>query len=824
MTHDMIYNQKPASDWAEGYPLGNGRLGAMVVGDIQSDRIALNHDLLWRRYIQYKHYGTFRDMDELKKLCREKRFAEAENVMSRTVPLTGQTLYINPFVPAGDLYIRLHHGDAADYKRTLNLSQAVAYTEYTAESTRFRRECFCSVADPVIVTRLTCDGNLLQSGMISASRIGDCDCTVTGSGTDSVLSYSGRFREGGSFAVRHDVSCRGGHTESARGTYRKPKYLSEEVTSLKYVFSTNDMYEEDSGVSIAFDGCAEVIIVTVISTDTEAQWLGLTPETLNENKLSGFKAEYGDLTVNYAGILQKHTAAFRDYYDRESVVFGESKDAQLPELLRECREKEELIPEIAGKLFALSRYLCIASGMPQSDGQYPKAPINLQGLWSQDLYPAWDCDYHLDLNLQMCYWSMNAFRLGELNVPLRQWIEKVSETARFSARDLYGCEGLAMNGCCDFQNIGRTDNVGYFWTGAAAWLAQILWQHWEYERDFAFLKEFLYPFMSEIALFYENFLEEDPQGRLLPPFGASPEFAVINDGKTTFAYSASTIDIELIYFIFTHILTALDILNLTDKKETYESILAKLPLPTVCENNTLSEFYDTGYVAADKGHRHRSLLVGLCPGDRISYGKCPGTAEAAYLAILQRHQYGKSSSQAFAYAWDAQLLARLGKGEEAYRQLYHYIDIHALDNLLSTANDWDGSHGGLTWFLGQKVYQIEACISAGAGILEMIFSDRDGSMCFLPALPGRLSSGKAVSLAARGGFDVSFVWEKNVVTKIKICSRLGEDCRLQLPKGSIRAEARTGDTVVRSAERSKSETLSFHTEPETSYHIFLTSM
>lgn len=823
--HNIIRNNQSSSDWADGYPLGNGRLGAMVVGDICCDRIALNHDLLWRRTIGYKPFGTFRDIDEIKKLCREKRFAEAETVMSRTVPLTGQTLYINPFVPAGDLYIRLYHTEPAeDYTRALDLSRALTFTEYSSGMTSFRRENFCSAEDPVIITRLQCNRPGALTGMISASRIGDCDCSVTGSGSDTLLSYSGQLKEGVTFSVSHKLFCRGGQLHCKSKIYRKPRYLSEEITSLRYVFSTNEMFEEESGVSAVFEQCNEVIIVTVISTDIEASWLNLTSETLNEKKLADFETEYGKIIGSYERILRKHIETYKSYYDREAILFNESSDAPIPELLRQCRDKKELIPEIAGKLFAFSRYLCISAGMPQDKAQYSKAPINLQGLWNQDLYPAWDCDYHPDLNIEMCYWSMNAFHLSDLNMPLRQWIERISDTARISARDLYGCGGLVLNGCCDFMHIGRTDNVGYFWTGAAAWLAQILWQHWEFEQDPAFLKEFLYPYMREIAVFYEDFLEENIEGFLIPPFGASPEFQIINDNKATFAFSASTIDIELIYFIFTHILIAQDLLGITERRELYETIKSKLPLPTVCENNTLSEFYDTKYIALDKGHRHRSLLVGLCPGDRISYTKCPETAEAAYRAILQRQEYGKASTQSFTYGWDAQLLARLGKGEEAYEQLYQYIDIHVLDNLLSTANDWDGSHGGLTWFLGQKVYQIEACISAGAGILEMIFSDRGGIMWFLPALPDRLSSGKAVSLAARGGFDVSFNWENSIVSDIKIYSRLGSKCRLRLPADCRRAEARLGDTVIQNTERNNSDILSFSTEKGMIYKIILVSM
>ncbi|MDD4773541.1 MAG: glycoside hydrolase N-terminal domain-containing protein [Eubacteriales bacterium] len=778
---EMIKNSVPACDWAEGYPIGNGRLGAMVVSRGESTRLSLNHDLLWRDFVKFRKSNTKNDIEEIKSLCREGKYNEAEQVLFRTQPVTGRAVYINPFVPAADLYITTPHVPDT-FARALILDEGCAIDKFSSGGVDFERRSFASASDGVILTRLTANRGAWLDGDISLSRIDDLECAIESSASCNTLELYGSFEEGVHFCVTAKVYSRGGKLMAARSEYTAPPKTSRRVFSTEYIFSAEDMYSPAHGIGLSYTKSDEIIIAVFISTDAESVIHSLSPTGLNRKKLTEFENKYIMPENMWDIMYAAHKAEYSKIYGQQRLCLcGGDDGIDNESLLNECGESGEVDPRLAQRLFAMARYLCVTSGMPQKESEISKAPINLQGLWNRDLYPAWDCDYHTDLNLAMCYWPMDQLGLGVCINPLMDWIERIMPQAGMLADDLYGCKGIALNGCCDYKTIGRTDNVGYFWLGAAAWLADILWQHYEYTGDTVFLRERLLPFMKGIADFFADILEEH-DGYLMPPFGASPEFAVKRDGGNTFVHSASNIDIELIYALFSHLEACCSLFGCYEESERNRDIFGRLPLPKIKNDGMMSEFYDTGYVESEPGHRHRSPLVGLCPGNRISYGSTPEYADAALKLIEHRMKNGKSSSQAFAYAWDMQLLARLGEAEQAYRCLCSYSKIHLLPNLLSTGNDWTQKHGGLAWFTGQRVFQIEACISTGAGILELFFDSRQGIMEFLPALPSAYLTGSIENVAAKGGFEVSFSWSAGMVNRIYIKSNIGGQCKIMLSK------------------------------------------
>ncbi|MDG0809822.1 hypothetical protein OMP40_11100 [Cohnella rhizosphaerae] len=216
---------------------------------------------------------------------------------------------------------------------------------------------------------------------------------------------------------------------------------------------------------------------------------------------------------DFPSLLQAHIRDHRQYYGRVGLQLTAPNDS-LPtdERMREAREADTIAPSMFEQLFHVGRYLAVASGRPQPTGSAPKSPINLQGIWNQDRRPAWDCDLHLDLNLQMCYWPLHAVNLGEWFEPLMDWAIRLMPQGERAAKDLYGCEGIVYNASADYKNIGNCDNMSYCWTGSAAWVAQVLWEHWEYERNETFLRDRLYPFLCKIVRFYEDFLTPDDQG------------------------------------------------------------------------------------------------------------------------------------------------------------------------------------------------------------------------------------------------------------------------------------------------------------------------
>ena len=613
----------------------------------------------------------------------------------------------------------------------------------------------------------------MLTGEVSLSRLLDPECEVTGYATQDKVVLKGKFEEGREFAIAVKVIQRGGRLTIGRKELVQDKSeMPKKDFGLKYVFSTNEMFGKDDGASTYFDTSDEVLILLAISVDDEyEEGADLVKKTIE--KLDG-------VTESFETLKEEHIEDFQKIYNRVSLSLGEEKPfITTDSLLRQSVDSNTASPALLEKMFNMSRYLAISSGRPQPEGQPAKLPINLQGIWNQDRRPAWDCDYHIDLNVEMCYWPLDMLNLGDHMIPLMEWVETLTDQGRRAAKDLYGARGIAFGIVADNKNVGNFDNICFPWTGGAAWLSQILWQHWEYSNDLSYLKDHLFPFLVETGNFYEDFLVEDRNGFLVPALSASPEMPVAGRKRQSFSSSASSMDLELIHDLFSHLIEAGNLLK-TDREKIkrWQTIVDRVPLPRINDDGSMSEWLEE-HTMGDPGHRHRSLLVGLCPGDRISVENTKEYADAAYKAILKRHESGRTSTASFSFAWDAQLLARLYKSEEAYEELIRMLSIHALNNLLITTNDWRGDKGGLGWFNVIKLVQLDASFATGSAIIEMIFQDRQGLLRFLPALPANLSEGKVTGLRAMGGFEVSVEWNDGKINSAEILSIDGKPCQIK---------------------------------------------
>ncbi|HUH45863.1 MAG TPA: hypothetical protein VLZ54_01815, partial [Arenibacter sp.] len=503
---------------------------------------------------------------------------------------------------------------------------------------------------------------------------------------------------------------------------------------------------------------------------------------------------------------------------RLSLELGTNKSfAPTSSLLKESVKDKTISSQLLEKMFNMSRYLAIASGRPQAMDKVNKAPINLQGIWNQDRRPAWDSDYHLDLNLQMSYWPLDMLNLGDHMIPLMDWVEKMIPQGRIAAKDLFGCGGIYFPPTCDYNNLGNVDNLGFYWSGGATWISQILWQHWEYSNDSVFLKDRLYPFMKELGHFYSDFLIHNEKGELVPSLSTSPEMSIAGRKRTSFASSTSTMDLELIRDLFEHLIEASKYLGVDQNKiQDYEVILSHLPSPVMDQDGSLAEWLDV-HEPGDVGHRHKSHLVGLCPGDRISVENTPNYADAAYKALKKRHSAEENISISFGYVWDAQILARLYKGNEAFEQIENMLPIHVLDNLLLTINDWNGK-GGNAWFKDIKVFQIESSIALGATIIEMLFQDRQGVIKLLPALPDNLMDGKVSGVRARGGFEFDLVWKNGMIESANFLSIEGKDCHVKDNEYSNLKIISEGNEIAFKRDKATGN-ISFNTKKGTYYQL-----
>ena len=780
----VIWSSQAASVWQEGYPIGNGRLGGMVLGNPLQEQIGLNHDRLWRRYWKYYKHYIAEDMPKLKQLCLEEKWDEAYELMKGKIPASGRAVYVNPFVPVGDLGLYPYHfgnTDFTDYERQLDMDEGIVKVSYKAGRFRYQREYFASKPAGVLVFHIAASRAARTSGEVSLYRMLDSECKVTGSATLDELVMEGRFEEGVRFAGVVRVINRGGRLTGGLKEYLPPDGNAPQAGQLGYLqgpsiwfrFRNQPHPAEPRGVSTRFDAANDVTFLVAMATDHE-----------DSKDPVGFCRRKLDLVpTDYEKLRDEHIRDYQRLYRRVSISLTEVPKQPQPtdELVQGAVKSGEGSPLLYEKLFNFGRYLAISSGRPADKGQPYKAPINLQGIWNQDPRPAWDCDYHLDLNIEMCYWALPMVNLVELTGPLVDWAYALLPQAQEAARDIYGVGGAVYIVTCDAQNLGNIDDLFFLDnTGVSGWLAQMLWLVWEYNHDPEQLRCKIYPILRKIGQFYEEFLIKDGQGRLVPVPSGSPEICPAGRKFSSMLSAPSTFDLELIRQVFTNLREASEILNVdSDKRAVWSKILEKLPYPTLNSDGRLLEWLEKDYEVTDPGHRHRAHLVGFCPGDRITAEDTPDYNEGVRKALARRLAYGDLTSTSIDKVWDAQIFARLYDSTKAMEKLNAAVRNNTMGNLLMCICDWREGGRGLHWFGNQRVFQIEASFGMLSAITEMLLQDRRGLLRLLPALPPEWHSGEIKGLLARGGFEVDMVWKDSSLVGAKIKSRRGGLCRLK---------------------------------------------
>jgi len=771
---DRVWSNEAACEWAEGYPIGNGRLGVMVLGGVRCDRHALNHDRLWRRYWRYGDRNTGADMAAYRRLCLEKRWDEAYRLMKDRIAISGEAIYVNPFVPLGDLYIRPHHRTedrVEDYRRVLDLDRAVVEVSYRLGAVRHVRESFVSWPAGVAVTRLRADRAARTAGTVWLTRMVDGECEVVADAGLDELVLLGRFEEGLSFAAVVRLVHRGGRLTGGVRHYEQafvPR-KEEELNGFKFGFRQEKWEEGATGVSTCVDAADEVLILTAMATEQEdADPIGRCRGILDRTP------------ADFDLLLDQHVQDHRKLYRRVSLSLGSNRPAETPtpRLVDRVRQHGEMPPVLFEQLFNTYRYLAIACGRPAARHEPYKAPINLQGLWNEDPRPAWDCDYHLDLNIEMCYWPLGMVGLAEFFEPMVDWAWALLPQAQRAARDIYGVDGAYYSGTCDAENVGNVDDLGMLATGVTAWLGQMLWMAWRYHHDEVQLRHRIYPILREIGRFYERFLVEDDQGRLVPVPSGSPEICPADREYVTMLSVPSTFDLELIRELFENLIASTEVLDVDrHKREAWSKILDRLPMPVINEEGRLLEWLED-YEVTDPGHRHRSHCVGFCPGDRITAEDTPEYSAGVRKAIEKRHAAGSTTSCSIDLAWDIQMFARLYDPGKAMELLKTFFANHALGNLLVCLCQWR-EDGGLRWFGEKKIYQIEAGLGAMAAITEMLLQDRRDLIRLLPALPSAWPEGQVSGLRTRNGFEVDLTWREGRLVEARLRCARGGICRVK---------------------------------------------
>ena len=675
----------------------------------------------------------------------------------------GSTTRRGAYQNMGDLFFDFDGtGDVVGYRRELSLDNALGRVSYTMDGVNYVREYFASVLDSVIVLRLSTPGDKgkldftlrLQGAHGEKTEAAGCGMAI--GGTLDLLSY-------GAKAV---VRPEGGTVEC----------VSE-------------------GLQVRGADAVTVLVAGATNFDLASPTY-MRGDARQVRERVDARLERAS-RKSYAELKENHLADYHALFSRVDVYFGAGMpDYPTDVLVREHPDN----PYLDMLYFQYGRYLMLSSSR---GGQLPS---NLQGLWNNVNNPAWQCDYHSNINVQMNYWPAEVGNLSECYAP---FIEYVSTEARKPggswqrvARKEH-CRGWAVH----TQNniFGYTDwNIN---RPANAWYCTHLWQHYRYNLDKAYLRETAYPVMRAACEYWFDRLKVNADGKLVAPDEWSPEHGPWEDGV---AYAQ-----QLVYALFEATLAATDALQISDGfVEELESKFEQLDNGLhVGSWGQIREWMHTEDARGDN-HRHLSHLMALFPCDGISYLKDKRYAEAAKVSLNSRGDGATGWSR----AWKVACWARLWDGERAYRllkQAQHLTDV--------TVVSMEDSAGGVyeNLFCAHPSFQIDGNFGATAGIAEMLLQNSVKGIHLLPALPKAWAGeGHFTGLKAHDGFVIDAEWGGGRLENVWLLSAAGQECRLYLPGRKIREVKTVGGGKVPFAQTADG-VVAFRTQRDERYHLVL---